>query len=110
MLNPTQRTESLMAPTIRHLLIHGRVQGVGFRAWAQDTAGELGVEGWVRNRRGGEVEMVIAGSPQAVAAMAWACRHGPSFAHVLRVDEREATEDELRLRGAEEGFAGLPTV
>ncbi|CEG07678.1 Acylphosphatase [Afipia felis] len=70
-----------MARTIRHLLIHGRVQGVGFRAWAQDTAEGLGVEGWVRNRRGGEVEMLIAGSPQAVAAMAEACRRGPSFAH-----------------------------
>jgi acylphosphatase len=101
---------SLMMWTIRHLLIHGRVQGVGFRAWAQDTAEGLGVEGWVRNRRGGEVEMVIAGSPQAVAAMAEACRQGPSFAHVVQVDERDAREDELRLRGADGGFAGLPTV
>jgi acylphosphatase len=99
-----------MARTIRHLLIHGRVQGVGFRAWAQDTAARLGVEGWVRNRQGGEVEMVVAGLPQAVAAMAEACRQGPSFAHVIQVEEREAREDELRLRGAEGGFAGLPTV
>lgn len=99
-----------MARTIRHLLVHGRVQGVGFRAWAQDTAEGLGVEGWVRNRRGGEVEMVIAGSPQAVAAMAEACRHGPSFAHVTRIEEWDAREDELRIRGAEGGFASLPTV
>lgn len=99
-----------MARTIRHLLIHGRVQGVGFRAWAQDTAEGFGVEGWVRNRRGGEVEMVIAGPPQAVAAMVEACRQGPSFAHVTRIEERDAREDELRLCGAEGGFAGLPTV
>ena len=99
-----------MARTIRHLLIHGRVQGVGFRAWAQDTAEGLGVEGWVRNRRGGEVEMVITGPPQAVAAMIEACREGPSFAHVTRIDEREVREDELRLRGIEGGFASLPTV
>jgi acylphosphatase len=99
-----------MARTIRHLLIHGRVQGVGFRAWAQDTAEGLGVEGWVRNRQSGEVEMVIAGPPQAVAAMIEACRQGPSFAHVARIEERDAREDELRLRGMEGGFAGLPTI
>jgi len=98
-----------MARTIRHLLIQGRVQGVGFRAWAQDTAGRLGVEGWVRNRRTGEVEMVVAGTPQAVSAMAGACRQGPSFACVARVEERDACEEELRLCG-EGGFAGLPTV
>ena len=99
-----------MARTIKHLLIHGRVQGVGFRAWAQDTAGRLGVEGWVRNRRGGEVEMVVAGPPQAVAAMIEACRQGPSFAHVVQTEERNAREDELRLRGVEGGFASLPTI
>ena len=99
-----------MARTIRHLIIHGRVQGVGFRAWAEGTADRLGVEGWVRNRRSGEVEMVVSGSPQAVVAMVEACRQGPSFAHVTRIEERDAPEDELRLRGAETGFAGLPTV
>jgi len=99
-----------MARTIRHLLVHGRVQGVGFRAWAQDTADRLGVEGWVRNRRGGEVEMVVAGSVQAVAAMAEACRQGPSFARVARVEERDAQEGELMVRGEERGFAGLPTI
>lgn len=99
-----------MTRTIRHLLIHGRVQGVGFRAWAQDTADRLGVEGWVRNRRGGEVEMVIAGSPQAVAAMAGACHEGPSFARVARVEERGAGEDELQSGGAPGGLAALPTI
>lgn len=99
-----------MTRTTRHLLVHGRVQGVGFRAWAQGTADRLGVEGWVRNRRGGEVEMVVAGSAQAVAAMAEACRQGPSFARVVHIEERDAGEDELRLRGDERGFVGLPTV
>jgi acylphosphatase len=99
-----------MARTIRHLLIHGRVQGVGFRAWAQDTAEGLGVEGWVRNRRGGEVEMVVAGSLQAVDAMAEACREGSSFARVDRVVARPASEGELELRGEADGFAALPTI
>jgi len=99
-----------MARTIRHLLIHGRVQGVGFRAWAQDAAEGFGLEGWVRNRRSGEVEVVIGGAPQAVAAMVAACHQGPSFARVARIEEREAGEDELRLRGAVDGFAGLPTI
>ena len=50
-------------------MIRGRVQGVGFRAWAEVTALELGIEGWVRNRRDGSVEAVLAGSEEAVLTM-----------------------------------------
>src|SRR5262245_12961592 len=67
---------------IRHLMIRGRVQGVGFRAWIEYTALERGLEGWVRNRRDGAVEAVIAGPAAAVAAMIEACRQGPPGARV----------------------------
>ena len=67
---------------IRHVVIRGRVQGVGYRAWAEYTALERGLEGWVRNRRDGSVEAVFAGPPEAVAAMIAACRHGPSGSRV----------------------------
>jgi acylphosphatase len=73
----------------QHLLITGRVQGVGFRFYTQRKAQELGVNGWVRNRRDGSVEAVIQGDAAAVEAMiAWA-RRGPSSAAVadLRVME-----------------------
>ena len=54
-------------------MIHGRVQGVGYRAWARHQAQLHGLRGWVRNRRDGAVEAVMAGPDDAVAAMlkAW---------------------------------------
>jgi len=71
---------------VKHLFIHGRVQGVGFRHHFSEQAQWLGITGWVRNRRGGSVEAVIAGSPEAVEALlAWA-RRGPAAAQVERVD------------------------
>ncbi len=73
----------------RHLLIRGRVQGVGFRESMRSVAERLGITGWVRNRMEGSVEAVIEGSPEAIEAMlAWA-RRGPPSAHVdqFAVDE-----------------------
>ena len=47
---------------VRHLVFHGRVQGVGFRAFVEDTAAGLSLKGWVRNRRDGTVEAVLDGT------------------------------------------------
>ncbi len=69
----------------RHLAISGRVQGVGFRFYMERKARELGLSGWVRNRRDGSVESVVQGSAQAVETMiAWA-RQGPPSAVVAEV-------------------------
>ena len=50
---------------IFQVVIRGSVQGIGFRAWTEITALELGVEGWVRNCRDGSVEALFAGSEEA---------------------------------------------
>ena len=72
-----------------HVLIRGRVQGVGFRAWTQHQAELRGLAGWVRNRRDGSVEALVSGPAPAVEAMLQACREGPRGA---RVDEMETNE------------------
>ncbi len=70
----------------RRLVIHGLVQGVGFRASLAWEAERLGLTGWVRNRRDGTVEATICGDDEAVAQLiAWA-RRGPPAARVARVE------------------------
>lgn len=65
--------------------IEGKVQGVWFRAWVQEQAGERGLLGWVRNRRDGSVEAVFEGPPADVEAMIRACWNGPPAAKVQAV-------------------------
>ena len=78
---------------IRHLVITGRVQGVGFRFYMQRKARELGVTGWVRNRRDGSVEAVVNGESDVVESMtAWA-RRGPPSAAVNEVRISDGTGD-----------------
>jgi acylphosphatase len=96
--------------TARHVSIRGRVQGVGYRAWVDDEAGRLNLEGWVRNRRDGSVEAVFSGSEDVVAAMIEACRRGPALARVDAIDERAADAGELDLRRRGERFSVLATL
>lgn len=95
---------------IRHVVIRGRVQGVGFRAWTEYTALERGIQGWVRNRRDGSVEALFVGPPDVVDAMVAASRDGPRGARVDAVDQRDGTADELALRRRGELFSMLPTA
>ncbi|MGL1835015.1 acylphosphatase [Rhodocyclaceae bacterium SMB388] len=73
-------------PVTRHLLIHGKVQGVWYRASAQNEALKLGLHGWVRNRSGGEVEALVSGPTEAVEAFIDWTREGPPAARVDRVE------------------------
>jgi acylphosphatase len=94
---------------IRRIVVRGRVQGVGYRAWTEDTAILNGLDGWVRNRRDGSVEAVIAGPKQAVDAMIEACWRGPDSARIDAVDVHDAGPPELAMRRGEDGFSVLPT-
>lgn len=69
----------------KHLIIHGRVQGVGFRDSMCWEAERLGVTGWVRNRSDGTVEAVVAGSAAAVTEIVQWAHRGPPAAEVARV-------------------------
>ncbi|MBI2719111.1 MAG: acylphosphatase [Rhizobiales bacterium] len=77
------------------LVIEGRVQGVGFRAWVEREAEAQGLKGYVRNLDSGAVEAVFAGEAVAVEAMVTACGRGPRLAAVTKV---------LRFPASEEGW------
>jgi len=95
---------------IRHVVVRGRVQGVGYRAFVEDEAHQHGLRGWVRNRRDGSVEAVFAGPAAGVDAAIEACRRGPFSARVSALDQREGTETDLAVRPGGEMFSVLPTV
>jgi len=65
--------------------IEGGVQGVGFRLWTERVADDLGLTGWVRNRRDGSVEALFCGPADHVADMLQRCRQGPPSARVTAV-------------------------
>ena len=90
-----------MAEIARHVRLTGRVQGVFFRAWAQEQARALGVTGWVRNCPDGSVEAHVEGDEQAVEQIIEKMRSGPPSAQVedLRVWEIEAFDyDDFEVR------------
>ena len=68
----------------------GRVQGVGFRFFAERTAAKLGVRGFARNLFDGRVEVYAMGIGAQLAALKVALQHGPRGAAVERVDEEYA--------------------
>lgn len=86
-----------------HVIVSGRVHGVGFRAWTAEEAHSLQVTGWVRNQRDGTVEAVICGPDDAVDEMLDRVNVGPLGA---RVDHVFATDWEAP---APHWFAILPT-
>ena len=89
--------------TARHLRIHGRVQGVFYRNWTEQTARSLGLSGWVRNCMDGTVEAVVAGEAEDVRTFIALAHEGPAAARVARIEESEEAEVEY------EGFAIRPT-
>jgi acylphosphatase len=74
------------------VVVHGRVQGVGFRAACQAEAVAAGVRGWVRNKWDGSVEALFEGAPDAVDRLVRWCERGPRMADVERVEQHDAPE------------------
>ena len=80
----------------RRVVVHGRVQGVGFRASTREHARRLTVDGWVRNRPDGSVEVVAEGAPPNVGALLAYLERGPSWARVDRLETSEEAAEDLR--------------
>lgn len=82
------------------MIVHGRVQGVGFRFFVARAAASRGVAGRAANRPDGTVEVVLEGEPEGVASVERLVREGPRGAYVERV---EADDEEP------EGLTGFAT-
>nr|CAD1826705.1 unnamed protein product [Ananas comosus var. bracteatus] len=94
-------------PKTVRVVIKGRVQGVFFRDWTVENARELGLRGWVRNRRDGSVEAVFSGEPAAVNEMVERrCRIGPPAAAVTALNAFPSDE----VVDPAQGFKRKPTV
>jgi acylphosphatase len=82
-----------MARHAASLRIEGRVQGVGYRWWAVQTARRLRLAGWVRNRADGSVEILAIGETDAIGQLADVCGGGPAGAAVVSVNLVAAEDD-----------------
>lgn len=76
----------------RRIIVRGRVQGVFYRNWTVSEARGLDLDGWVRNRSDGTVEILACGDEAAVAALIARCRVGPTAAKVEQVEAEPADE------------------
>jgi acylphosphatase len=82
-------------PTL-HLLIKGKVQGVFYRATAKEIANELGITGWIKNTKEGDVEAVVTGSLDQLQAFVSWCKKGPERANVSEVISEEVKEEKFK--------------
>jgi acylphosphatase len=83
-------------PMVRErVVVHGRVQGVGFRYALARAADTRGVAGWARNRADGTVEVVFEAEPEAVESLVRFCEEGPRGAEVDRVEVFEEEPEGL---------------
>ncbi len=79
---------------VRHFLVKGRVQGVGFRWFVHREAAEIGLRGWVRNTDDGCVEVLAAGEPDQMKDLMLALGKGSRGSRVDEVIEHELAESE----------------
>lgn len=77
----------------RRYNVSGRVQGVGYRNFVEHVAAKIGVDGFVRNRRDGRVEVYAIGKPEQLEKLRTALEKGPLMSHVSRVDEEPDSVD-----------------
>ena len=78
-----------------HVVVSGRVQGVGFRGFVREAAIELGLAGWVRNRPDGNVEVAADGDDAGVSRFRELLRKGPPHAMVVSVDDVASSTEPL---------------
>ena len=77
----------------KHLVISGKVQGVGFRYWIQNLAINNNIVGWVKNKLSGDVEALIIGQEKEVQKLIKQCKIGPSLAIIQNIQINDCDQD-----------------
>ena len=77
----------------KHLVISGKVQGVGFRFWMQRSANEKNICGWVKNETSGNVEALIVGQEKDIQELIKLCKIGPRSAKINHVQVNDYIND-----------------
>lgn len=88
------------SPCTLHIVVNGKVSRVGFRRFAKQSADQLGLTGWVRNRRQGGVEIMAIGDKKVLESYLAQIQQGPRRAVVqdVSVEWRQAGEPHHRFR------------
>jgi len=79
---------------VRHYIVKGRVQGVGFRWYVLREASALNLRGWVRNTPEGHVELLAAGSEEQQRALVATLQHGSRGSRVDRIEQTDRPAEE----------------
>tara|TARA_B100000949_G_scaffold177795_1_gene158629 strand:- start:41 stop:307 length:267 start_codon:yes stop_codon:yes gene_type:complete len=77
----------------KHLVITGKVQGVGFRYWMKNLAINNNINGWVKNKMSGDVEALIVGEEKNVRKLIKLCDIGPSSATIQNIQVNDYNQD-----------------
>ena len=77
----------------KHLIISGKVQGVGFRYWMQNLATNNNISGWVKNISSGDVEALVIGQEEEIQKLIKQCKIGPNSAAIQNVHINDYKED-----------------
>ena len=93
-----------------HIYVSGRVQGVGYRRFAQKAAKSLSLCGWTRNIYDGRVEVIARGDEQTLDKLCEILKQGPSFSQVREVIVKIVPDEELDLAISNNEFTINPDL
>lgn len=80
----------------KHIVISGRVQGVGFRYWLYKAAVRNNINGWVKNKISGEVEALLIGSAVKIDNLIKLCEKGPPSSKITKIEVQNYKKEYLK--------------